>query len=537
MTYRLCVLTVVEVMNQKIGRLIVILLVSIWLGGCEQPPTSVPTPTASAAPQPTASPTIQITVSPTYTPTFETADCQFTYTAAVEIRCGYLIVPEDRANPQRMIRLHVAIVSSQSSHPAPDPVVYLNGGPGGYTLAAADYFVGLFGDILTQRDLILFDQRGVGYSEPALDCPEITETQLADIEYDLDLDEEQAHYLAALAACRDRLTAAGINLSAYNSAASAADLHDLHQVLGYETWNLLGISYGTRLALTAMRDFGDDGSIRSVILDSVIPPQVDMLAVSGGNLDHALDLLFTRCAADAACNRAYPDLETRFYALVDKLNNEPTLVTATDRTARTTRRISFNGDDLINTLFIMMYNPGQISTLPRLITRLEQNGKSELAGWLSGWLQQAYFSSIGMTYSVQCVEEIPFDSVADFEAGQVGLPPQVARYAEVAADSNMANCRVWQVDAADPVENEPVISDIPTLVLTGDYDPITPPLLAQEAAQYLSHSYYFEFVGQSHNVVGSSSCGIELVTAFLNQPDMAPDDSCLERLYFGFVTQ
>ena len=97
----------------------------------------------------------------------------------MEIQCGYLIVPEDRENPERTIRLHVAVVSSRSSTPAPDPVIFLAGGPGVYTLFFAHEHIETFEDILNERDLILFDQRGVGYSEPALDCPETEEARLA----------------------------------------------------------------------------------------------------------------------------------------------------------------------------------------------------------------------------------------------------------------------------------------------------------------------------------------------------------------------
>ncbi|MCA9922216.1 MAG: alpha/beta fold hydrolase [Anaerolineales bacterium] len=527
----------------------VILFTGLWLTGCKSQATPEPVSTVSATetavssptPRPTISPTLPPTVPPTNTPTyipiFETADCRFTFTVDADIQCGYLIVPEDRANPGRTIRLHVAIVSSKSSDPAPDPVVYLNGGPGIHTLIATDYFVTLFDDILAQRDLILFDQRGTGYSEPALDCPETTEAVFAHIESDLDSAEEHANYVAALTACHDRLTAAGINLSAYNSAAGAADLHELRHALGYETWNLLGISYGTRLALTAMRDFGSTGTIRSVILDSVAPPQADFLAEGGINVDHAFNLLFARCTADEACNNAYPNLETRFYALVDKLNDEPTPVVVTDRVSRTTYRVPFDGNDLIDIAFNMMYIPSQISTLPRMLSRLEQNGKGELTNLLTERLQRAETTSVGMRYSVQCSEEVPFNDPAAFEENQAALPAQLADFTEIALENDAANCDAWQVEPADPMENEPVISSIPTLILTGDYDPITPPTFAQETAEYLSHDYYFEFEGQSHSILSSSSCGMELVIPFLNRPDTPPDDSCLEHQFFGFVTQ
>ena len=108
----------------------------------------------------------------------------------------------------------------------------------------------------------------------------------------------------------------------------------------------------------------------------------------------------------------------------------------------------------------------------------------------------------------------------------------------LALSGTMLRCLLWEdCDIINVVENEPMASDNPTLLLAGDYDPITPFSFAQETADYLSQAYYFEFEERSHAVVGSSSCGMELVTAFLNQPDLPPDATCLERLGFGFVTR
>lgn len=507
------------------------LLAFIWLAGCDTEedsgPTAEPTPNPTATPRPTPT--------PLYEPVFETAGCQFPVPSGVELECGYLIVPEDRANPERTIRLHIAIVPSASDAPAPDPMVYLSGGPGGRTLNAAGYYVQLFRDVLKERDVILFDQRGIGYSEPSLNCPEYEEAWLAHIEERLDDDERLAITLEAFSVCRERLVADGVNLSAYNSAASAADLEDLRQALGYETLNLLGISYGTRLALTAMRDYGHTSAIRSVILDSVYPPQVDGYAVLGMNADRAFDLLFERCAAIEQCNEDYPDLENRFYQLVDTLNADPMTVVITDRANRTTLRIPFDGDDLINTFFEMMYDNNRILYLPKMIRQIENGVSSILIDYLTNDPFDPVYFSEGMHYSVQCYEEMPFSLSAEEQTNAGQLPPQLNNVVDRAAVDDLALCELWQVETAEPLENEPVVSDVPTLILAGDYDPITPPSNAMETAEYLSNDFYFEFEGISHGVVGSTDCGMDLVVAFLDQPDTVPDDTCLESLYFGFV--
>jgi pimeloyl-ACP methyl ester carboxylesterase len=171
--------------------------------------------------------------------TFNDAPCAFRVPKGPWVRCGWLSVPENRKRPGgRTIRLHVAIYKSRSQQPAPDPIVWLVGGPGGraHTLSSA-LFERVVEPFLGRRDFIVFDVRGTGYSEPALDCP--------------DRSGEPAKWLPA---CHERLSAIA-DLSSYNSAAVAADLADLRRALGLKEWNLLGESYGTRLALVAMRDF------------------------------------------------------------------------------------------------------------------------------------------------------------------------------------------------------------------------------------------------------------------------------------------
>jgi pimeloyl-ACP methyl ester carboxylesterase len=191
------------------------------------------------------------------------------------IACGMLTVREDRSQPNgATIQLAVAIIPTRSPTPAPDPVVYLAGGPGSAALSGAPRLARAWAPFLANRDLIVFDQRGTGFSRPALRCPESERSSDAELGRVLSADESVRAEVAALQRCHARLVREGVHLGAYTSAASAHDLEDLRVALGYGRWNLLGISYGTRLALTAMRDTPQ--SIRSVILDSTYPLQVNL---------------------------------------------------------------------------------------------------------------------------------------------------------------------------------------------------------------------------------------------------------------------
>ncbi len=214
--------------------------------------------------------------------------------------------------------------------------------------------------------MILFDQRGTGYSPPALDCPETTQASLDQLDKVLTPEEADNQYNQALTACHDRLTTQGYNLAAYNSAESAADINDLRIALGIQEWNLYGISYGTRLALTTLRDYRQ--GIRSVVIDSVYPPQASLVTDTPADFARALNLVFDTCAADQTCNSAYPDLKQVLFDTARKLNTTPAKThphparPGSIGSAGKQLPALLDGDSLLSFLFQVMY--GSDLTLP-----------------------------------------------------------------------------------------------------------------------------------------------------------------------------
>jgi len=470
---------------------------------------------------------------PAYQPYFEPAQCQLQIPPGQTCECGYLTVPEDRSQPDGpTIRLHVAIFKSHSDNPAPDPVVYLAGGPGENALEAAPLvFNRRFAPFLANRDLIIFDQRGTGYSEPALDCPEFTDLAYETLDQDLSPEESAALGTEAIYSCHDRLVSEGINLAAYNSAESASDLNDLRLALGYEEWNLLGISYGTRLALTAMRDYPE--GIRSVILDSTYPLQVSLYVRAPANLDRALNVLFADCAADPACSEAYPELETVFYELVDQLNDSPVTFSATQPLSGETYDVLLNGDGLIGFLFQSLYATEVIPFLPKIIFDARDGNYDTLALLMGSFLMNIEFVSMGMQYSVQCGEEVYFSSPGEFAAAAEAYPETQNLFdsSPNLGEPIFTICEIWGAKEADPIENEPVNSDIPTLVLAGEYDPITSPSWGELAAETLDNSFYCEFPGVGHGAsISGEECPLSIALAFLDDPTTEPDGSCIAEM-------
>ena len=470
---------------------------------------------------------------PAYQPYFEPAQCQFQIPPGQTCECGYLTVPEDRSQPDGpTIRLHVAIFRSYSDNPAPDPVVYLAGGPGENALEAAPLVFNMrFAPFLANRDLIIFDQRGTGYSEPALDCPEFTDLAYETLDQDLSPEESAALGTEAICSCHDRLVSEGVNLAAYNSAESASDLNDLRLALGYEEWNLLGISYGTRLALTTMRDYPE--GIRSVILDSTYPLQISLYAGAPANFDRALTVFFDGCAADPACSEAYPQLETVFYELVDQLNDSPVTFSVTQPLSGETYDVLLNGDGLIGFLFQSLYATEVIPLLPNIIFDTRDGNYDTLALVMGSFLMNIEFVTMGMQYSVQCGEEVYFSSPGEFAAAAEAYPETRDLFdsSPNLGESIFTICEIWGAKEADPIENEPVNSGIPTLVLAGEYDPITPPSWGELAAETLDNSFYCEFPGVGHGAsISGEECPLSIALAFLDDPTTEPDGSCIAEM-------
>jgi pimeloyl-ACP methyl ester carboxylesterase len=457
-------------------------------------------------------------------PRFEKASCPFSFPSDVEIACGYLVVRENRQlldGPT--IRLAVAIIGSRSGHPAPDPVVFLTGGPGQSAFESASLW--FHTPFLDRRDFILFEQRGTRYSEPWLDCPEINAALLDSFATASSLEEEVAGEANAAKACRDRLQRQGIDLSAYNSEASAADLEELRQVLGYDEWNLYAISYGTRLALTVMRDH--PVGLRSVILDSVYLPQASFYEEFTPKAMQTFDALFAACASDVDCQAVYPDLERTFYDTVARMNDSPVPlfihIPPYD--------LILTGDDWAAMLFDVCYESQALPFVPFLIYQVHEGNYDVLPPLIEQVFPILTSFSRGMYYSVQCSEEAPFntpEAVADAIAAYPGL----GDFSPFRSD--LAICDVWGLDSYDVAKNLPVYSDVPTLVLSGEYDPITPPRWGQLATETLSNSFFYEFTGLSHSIT-LHACPRDVALAFIENPTCLPVIDCMNevnRLHF-----
>jgi pimeloyl-ACP methyl ester carboxylesterase len=529
----------------KIKTLFTLIILILLLAACQ---SATDQPVASSATVEPTSTIIQAEESidpteasiPKFEPIFEPTDCVFDipshHIEGKTVQCGFVIVPEDHRDPDGpTIKLAVAIFKAKDEVAQPDPTIFLSGGPGEKTIASVAPFADHLAVFNADRDLIFFDQRGVGSSEPALECPEFVEA-LFDILDEADPETTQHTIYETTMACKDRLIAEGHNLAAYTTKQNAADVEAIREALGYEQVNLFGGSYGSLLAQAVMRDHPEN--IRSVIIDSTVPMEKSLLLDIPTTAVNATLHLLDTCAEDQACSTAYPDLENVLFDLVEELNADPIAVELVNPLDSQRYDALMSGDMVFGNLVFYLYQTPIIPTLPQAIFNVA-NGDYELMIQLSGRKLMAYDAlSRGMQFSVLCTDDLVGRTPEDYLEIRASMPPALAGNADpedIIEYGFFAICENWPVEEADLSVKQPLISDIPTLILGGEFDPVTPPDYGRLVHEHLSNSYFFEFPTIGHSVSVANDCARSVATAFISDPSIEPDASCRESLAMEFA--
>jgi pimeloyl-ACP methyl ester carboxylesterase len=463
-------------------------------------------------------------------PRFEEGDCTVSLSDDTGVSCGMLIVPLDYDDPDgEVIRVPVVRIEALSTSPDSDPVVMLQGGPGGSSI---DYFTEpmLYHPLRETRDIYMIDQRGTLYADTYLFCEEIFEFGESVLDEILTLEEANARYLEELQACVTRFTEEGVNFSDYDSVAYAGDINALRTAFEFDTYNLYGVSYGTQLAQFVMANHPD--GLRSVILDAVVPLDVNDNFNIEKRADRVFDELFAACASLSVCNTAYPELEAVFYKTVDNLNAEPAEIDIYDPNRDEFVPAMLDGYTLLNFMFSAMYADFFLPVLPGEIYNFNDGDYSFIESY-AGYFFLDRTLADAQYWATNCSD----DAVAvegDDGIENDDIAPQIIAWNEGSDAASTEACAIVNAEPLDASSDTPITLDVPTLVLSGQFDPITPPVFAERVANGLPTHYFYTFTGLAHGAFGNL-CADAMMTDFINDPDRAPDSSCMDALIVEFT--
>ena len=419
--------------------------------------------------------------------------------------CGTLEVWEDRAAKQgRKVPLKVVVVPALAASPEPDPLVLLAGGPGQGAAKLAKDVMPLLDRIQRNRDLVFVDQRGTGDSRP-LECDPVAP--------DASLTEQFSDepHEKAMRAC---LAGYDADVRQYTTPVAMDDLDEVRQALGYEKLNLWGVSYGTRAALVYLRQHPEH--VRTVILDGVAPLSLLLPAYVARDSQRALDLTFSHCEQDAACSQRFPDLRARFQKLEAGLASAPVRTRVEHPVTGVAEDVVITQAGFNGALRGLLYLPEAAALVPLVLDKAEQGDWRPFVAahhTLSGGMDRNL--SAGMFFSVVCSEDAPLitDALLARETKDTWLGERAVR-------DMLRPCAYWPRGELPPGYREPVKSDVPVLLLSGELDPVTPPAWAEDAKKTLSHSLHVVLPGVGHGT-SSVGCARALMADFVNRGSLA----------------
>jgi pimeloyl-ACP methyl ester carboxylesterase len=433
----------------------------------------------------------------------------------IKARCGTLLRPENPADPDSPdIELSVAVVPALSLEPSPDPFVPLAGGPGG---SAIEFYAALshaFEHVRRNRDILLVDQRGTG-SSSRMAC-----------DFGDDVVEGQFSTEQILQLTRDCLDALPHDPRYFTTSVAVADLEAARQALGYPQLNVYGVSYGTRVAQHFARRYPE--SVRSIVLDGVVPPQLPLGPEIATEAQLALDNILLRCHQDEACDARFPNLQQSFFDVRAQLEKEAVVVDLTDPVTGRRQLVDFGSGELAGAIRLLAYNSQSIAIVPLLIHEAANGNLEPLAAQFHMIAaQMADALAMGMHNAVMCSEDAPF-----YDRGAIDLEALEASYIGIMQlDAIEAMCSLWPAGPVDDDFREPLATDIPVLLLSGEVDPITPPRYAELAMVSMSNALPLTGIQQGHGQAGTG-CVPRLISEFVAEASLVDlDKECMNRSF------
>jgi len=445
-------------------------------------------------------------------------DCSF-MEKNPNIEFGYITVPENYTKPNgRKLKIAFSIIKAADPNPQPDPIIYFQGGWGMPIVKYTKWYAENFP--VKNRDLILYDYRSIGYSEPQA-CGWLGSGSWSDRIDNISNNEFEKNEIKRFNQCLDSLESKQIDLNMYGSDNKTRDAVLLAEKLGYKTYNLFGISYGTR----AIQDFlraseSSSITVRSAILDSNVPIGLPLHGKVIKGYARSLNLIFKDCENDPECNKAYPELKIRFLQFLDELDTNPFIINMNKD-----QKIYLNREEINSIIFTMLYNENIYKDIPILLETIINRDDTPFKLMVPRFREMTK-DGINMLAVVSFVY--------DWKIFQEEVVKDLSKtnnknFKYKFSDALLAYFIQDQRFKLDSLAAIPIKSSVPTLILAGNYDPITPPEFSQFLRKSFTNHYYYEAKRVGHGVT-LTGCGKKILSAFFDNPNQEPDFSCFEAL-------
>jgi len=433
-----------------------------------------------------------------------------------EVRCGTFEVLE---NPDvqkgRKIKIRFIILPARTENPAPDPIFVFDGGPG---VGAADSYEGwanMLHKLRDEREIVLIDQRGTGDSNPlpcyCLGDPEKAQTYLKDI-----LPEDYVKN------CRKELEKDN-NLRFYHTVIAIRDTDRLRAALGYDKINLVGGSYGTNIGLLYMKHYTHN--VRSVFFFSIAPTNWDYPASLAQDTEVALQRLFADCATDPDCAADYPRFKEELYELLESLKQGPVSAQITNPINNEPETVSFSYHNYIHIIRSLLYNNQRSRWIPAFIHWAYRGTWFPLVEYtVRSFKSLNEYLMDGMWLCVTCSESIPF---INFEkAAEQARGTFMGTYR---IDQQKRGCELWVRGYLPEGFLDLEELDVPSLIVSGEIDPVTPPYQGEIVMNYLANGLHIIVPNAAHGTGDVwDNCLDEVVVQFFSQGSVSGlDPSCV----------
>ncbi len=459
-------------------------------------------------------------------PKIELKDCEIRGMQG-RAKCGTLEVYENRATKKgRKISLNILVLPATGDKREPDPVFYFAGGPGSAATEDARGFAPAFPKLRESRDFVFVDQRGTGSSHP-LNCTFYNSADLQSyLGYFFPLEDVRK--------CREELETKA-DLKLYTTTIAMDDIDDVRAALGYEQINLFGASYGTRAALTYLKRHPK--RVRTAMLQGVAPTNQYMPSDFPIANERALQGVIAECAADDACNKAFPNLKDEAKSLLAQLIKGPVEVEVQKPNSTERVKVKLSRDLAAEAIRYMLYHPASASRVPLTIHLAAQGNFVPLTqAALRYRLNLVGTGSNGMYLSITCAEDLPW-----IQPGQGERLAENTFLGDYRLRQQREACALWPRAEIEVDYSKPVRADAPVLILTGEWDPVTPPANGDAAAKTLPNGLHVVVPSGAHGLDGleGMDCVDQLVVQFIQRGSMKGiDTSCVKGVRrAGFATQ